>query len=147
MRSVDSSLKLGIPDSWHMLSEYLRSVYSKPISELNATKAQLLYQWYMGPPLSGAPFHTHAPAFNILVYGRKLWQLLPPGRDMYSKLHPVEWWAHMEHGKPEDRKRVYPYGNSSRSTEMPCVFEQVPGEILYVPRHVTHQVSKITEHE
>jgi hypothetical protein len=33
----------------------------------------------MGPPLSGAPFHYHGPAFNALLHGRKLWQLLPPG--------------------------------------------------------------------
>lgn len=37
-------------------------------------------QTYLGPPLSGAPFHSHAPAFNVLVHGRKLWMLLPPGR-------------------------------------------------------------------
>jgi hypothetical protein len=36
-------------------------------------------QFYLGPPLSGAPFHHHGPAFNMIMHGRKEWTLLPPG--------------------------------------------------------------------
>ncbi len=36
-------------------------------------------QMYVGPALSGAPFHSHGPAFNVLVRGSKQWWLLPPG--------------------------------------------------------------------
>ncbi len=36
-------------------------------------------QFFLGPPLSGAPLHSHAPAFNFLIHGRKLWTILPPG--------------------------------------------------------------------
>lgn len=36
-------------------------------------------QFYLGPALSGAPFHNHGPAFNVLVHGKKEWTLMPPG--------------------------------------------------------------------
>jgi hypothetical protein len=36
-------------------------------------------QFYLGPALSGAPFHHHGPAFNLIIHGRKEWTLLPPG--------------------------------------------------------------------
>lgn len=36
-------------------------------------------QFFLGPALSGAPFHHHGPAFNLVVQGRKEWTLLPPG--------------------------------------------------------------------
>lgn len=36
-------------------------------------------QVFVGPPLSGAPFHHHAPAFNFLFLGIKHWTILPPG--------------------------------------------------------------------
>ena len=70
----------------------------------------LKFQLSIGPALSGAPFHHHGPAFNLLIFGRKQWTLLPPGsyyfsvntfliigsamltgRDVYSNLHPLEW--------------------------------------------------------
>lgn len=35
-------------------------------------------QFYLGPEGSGAPFHFHNTAWNQLVYGEKLWALLPP---------------------------------------------------------------------
>ena len=35
----------------------------------NAT--QTSYQFYLGPPGSGAPVHFHDNAINLLVYGRK----------------------------------------------------------------------------
>ena len=38
-------------------------------------------QFYLGPALSGAPFHNHGPAFNVLVHGKKEWTLMPPGED------------------------------------------------------------------
>jgi len=42
-------------------------------------KAHWKSQFYLGPALSGAPFHHHGPAFNLLMHGRKEWTLLPPG--------------------------------------------------------------------
>lgn len=37
------------------------------------------WQWFAGAQFSGAPFHSHAPAFNFLVRGAKYWLLTPPG--------------------------------------------------------------------
>lgn len=50
-------------------------------------------QLFVGPALSGAPFHSHGPAINVIARGRKLWHLLPPGRDVYTMIHPVKWMA------------------------------------------------------
>jgi hypothetical protein len=40
-------------------------------------------QFYLGPTRSGAPFHFHRAAFNMLVYGRKKWILQPPEHSSY----------------------------------------------------------------
>jgi len=37
-------------------------------------------QFYLGPPLSGAPAHFHGAAINGLAFGAKLWRLAPPWR-------------------------------------------------------------------
>jgi hypothetical protein len=39
-------------------------------------------QVFEGPSFSGAPFHHHGPAFNLLIQGDKLWELLPPGNSL-----------------------------------------------------------------
>jgi hypothetical protein len=52
-----------------------------------------IFQFYLGGPMSGAPFHLHGAAFNALVHGRKSWHLLPPSRDLYSSLHPLAFAA------------------------------------------------------
>ena len=41
-------------------------------------------QFYLGPPLSGAPAHFHGAAINGLAFGAKLWRLAPPWRATYA---------------------------------------------------------------
>jgi hypothetical protein len=83
-------------------------------------------QFYLGPPLSGAPFHAHGPAFNALLSvsllflafpcflifhrssGRKLWFLLPPGSDLYSNIPPMTWGKRMETPLPGSPSLAFP---------------------------------------
>ena len=68
------------------LLEYMYAVSTSPLLQPATTlhrdfKSHWKSQFYLGPVLSGAPFHHHGPAFNLLMHGRKQWTLLPPGRD------------------------------------------------------------------
>lgn len=93
-------------------------------------------QFFLGPPHSGAPFHHHGPAFNVVVSGRKRWTLLPPSRDLYSNVHPLAW---MHLGGVDSA--LYPYRTAiGAAGGRPCDFVQEAGEVLFVPRHWTHQV-------
>jgi len=95
-------------------------------------------QFFLGPPYSGAPFHHHGPAFNVVVSGRKRWTLLPPSRDLYSNVHPLAW-IHL--GGVDSA--LYPYRTAIGGR--PCDFVQEAGEVLFVPRHWTHQVLNLYE--
>ena len=64
---------------------------NKSQNNSNSAKLPLSVQYFLGPALSGAPFHSHGPALNYLVNGQKLWVVAPPGKDIYSKQHPVLW--------------------------------------------------------
>jgi hypothetical protein len=129
-------------------------------------------QFYLGPALSGAPFHHHGPAFNLIIHGRKEWTLLPPGqslrhtehriysgdhrnlcvslcshtgRDIYSSAHPLEWLAaggpNAEYYPYRDDPAVGEASEATFGTSRPCKVVQRAGEVLFVPRHWTHQVS------
>jgi len=43
----------------------------------------------LGPAYSGSPMHFHASSWNTLVYGAKLWWLLPPEQAVFSR--QVSW--------------------------------------------------------
>mmetsp|Transcript_32282 Transcript_32282/g.46577 ORF Transcript_32282/g.46577 Transcript_32282/m.46577 type:complete len:662 (+) Transcript_32282:770-2755(+) len=95
----------------------------------------LHFQFFLGPPLSGAPFHHHGPAFNVLAFGAKKWALAPPGRDIYTNLHPLELDMSIEGKQFEE----YPFKQG------PCQLLQQAGEVLFVPRHWSHQVLNLAE--
>ena len=48
--------------------------------------------------MSGAPFHTHEDALNVLIHGRKQWWLLPPAAASFSKEHPATREARLRRG-------------------------------------------------
>lgn len=98
----------------------------------NETSSSMI-QFYLGPILSGAPFHSHGSALNALVYGRKRWSLLPPSKDVYMRLHPALFELHVYEGKLNDSKLDEYLTNS-------CHIDQYEGEILFIPRHWSHQV-------
>jgi len=80
-------------------------------------------QFYLGSTFTGAPFHHHGPAINLLLSGRKHWLLSPPAHDSYALAHPLDFLR--------DRK-----SSSSGS----CSYVQDEGELFYVPRHYSHLV-------
>lgn len=88
----------------------------------------LKLQFYMGPPLSGAPVHFHRNAWNLLVYGQKRWFLYPPDRAFYSKQHVWDWWRESYTGSPD---------------ALECV--QYPGDLVFVPDMWGHAVINLRE--
>ena len=107
-----------------------------------------IFQFFLGGPLSGAPFHDHGGAFNFLVYGRKMWHLLPPSRDVYSSMHPLKF---ARAGGVENP--WFPYrnvddaiaGRIPESLAGPCSFTQGPGEVLWVPPRWSHSTLALSE--
>ena len=79
--------------------------------------------FYIGPEMSGAYFHSHTNAVNILAEGRKLWHLLPPGVSHGPILgNFVDW---MENVLPTMKQK-------------PLKVVQRPGELLFVPTAWSH---------
>lgn len=119
----------------------------------NYTKKSLRItkQFYLGPTLSGAPFHAHGPAFNALIYGRKLWFLLPPGSDLYSNIPPLLWSSRMDSLSSNEQEKYYPYplfSNADEINSIPsqlCQYTQNSGDTLFVPSLYTHQILNLAE--
>ena len=113
-------------------------------SEDEGMVGDVQFQWFLGGPLTGAPFHNHQWAVNGLVHGRKLWLLLPPGRDVYSTLHPILFAASGGVSRPD-----WPYPLvrplAGEALNAPCTYEQRSGEVLIIPRHVSHAVLNLAE--
>ncbi len=105
-------------------------------------------QLFIGPAFSGAPFHFHDNAFNALIFGRKLWLLTPPGRDLYSNLHPLEWSEIISSSSTSDnfRRNAWPYYDEvNYRSNIPCSLEQNAGDVLYIPSQWSHQVLNLAE--
>ncbi len=77
------------------------------------------------------------------MFGRKMWLLLPPGRDLYSNLHPLKWSeaSHRAHNL-SDLSKAWPHSPTEGS---PCVLEQLEGDVLYIPGQWSHQVLNLGE--
>jgi len=85
-------------------------------------------QFFLGPPLSGAPFHFHKDAVNFLAFGKKQWWLSPPANALYSTL-PVLAWASTNHSAAPQ---------SNEYLGFHCIQEE--GDALYVPAGWGHAV-------
>ena len=86
--------------------------------------SQHSFQFYLGPPRSGAPNHFHSHAINVLVYGEKRWFLTPPRYAEYSRLAPIEF---LEQAVPHRRHNM-----------LQCM--QRAGDVLYVPNGWGHAI-------
>ena len=111
------------------------------------SKESKQFQFYLGPALSGAPFHHHGPAFNMLLHGVKLWTITPPGRDLYSSMHPLEWsiaggTAGVDF--PYNETTSQPHQDSLYD-DGPCEIDQRTGDVVFIPRHWSHQVINLAE--
>eukprot|EP00037_Helgoeca_nana_P029652 m.357053 g.357053 ORF g.357053 m.357053 type:complete len:571 (+) comp28021_c0_seq8:5354-7066(+) len=93
------------------------------------------HQLALGPEGSGSPFHFHEDAINALIYGRKMWDLLPPSRAKFSVEAP--WCRGVGGGVGQASCRAAPVGG------LRCV--QLPGDLIYVPRRWAHSTLNLAE--
>jgi len=84
-------------------------------------------QFNLGGELMGSPLHFHNSAVNSLVFGRKLWFLLPPARQVWSN-EPIYQHLLRTGGLPDSIK---------------CI--QEAGDLMFVPDQWTHGVINLAE--
>ena len=114
--------------------------------------------FFVGSNGSGTPLHHHSAVWNTLIYGRKLWALLPPRRATFGPTneHPLDskWWR--QWGRREagvdssgrrttsmPSKRSRQAGAVRQSTYVFCV--QEPGTLIYLPSHWAHATMNLEE--
>eukprot|EP01084_Bolivina_argentea_P066815 121829_1 len=76
--------------------------------------------YYIGNTGTGAPFHIHSDAINVVLKGRKRWWVVPPRAATFSKMHISDWMKN-------NGQEVPP----KRSDTLECT--QGPGDVVYVP--------------
>ena len=85
-----------------------------------------IMQFALGGPCSGAPWHYHEDAVNVLGHGARAWRLLPPASAMLSRTPAaVEW------------------GAAPRGAEVACL--QRGGDALFVPAGWGHTTLNLQE--
>ena len=109
---------------------YLPSFLDPELTNVESSKLQ----FYLGPPLSGAPVHFHRNAWNILIYGQKRWFLYPPDKAFYSKQHVWDWWKQNRGG-----------GREKWTIDPPLECVQYPGDLMFVPDMWGHAVINLKE--
>ncbi len=115
----------SVPADSPVLKEFKPpGVLDEEITHINSLKMQ----FYLGPPLSGAPVHFHRNAWNVLIYGQKRWFLYPPDRAFYSKEPVWDWWRDTYRKAPD---------------ALECV--QYPGDMVFVPDMWGHAVINLRE--
>ena len=96
------------------------------------------FQFAYGREGTGAPFHFHASALNLLVKGSKRWTLVPPPFASYSKVPPGGAGAAGivgESGMLPARLRAsgVPFASCT----------QHPGDAILIPSGWAHQVTNL----
>lgn len=108
-----------------------------------------------GPACSGAQFHRHSQAFNVLVFGLKYWVLVPPaegdGDDDAMIPEPILRYLRQETGEG-DLKKHHPRdvlqalehlrGKTWWKGKTPNLLEcvQQEGDMIFLPRDYGHLV-------
>jgi Cupin-like domain len=87
--------------------------------------------FYLGRPSSGAPFHIHADAANLLVKGSKRWFVYTPARTLYSRT-PIQEWIDTDYKTLTDEDKP-----------LECI--QEAGDMVYVPLDWGHAVVNLEE--
>ena len=88
--------------------------------------------------ISGAPFHFHGNAINVLLAGEKEWLFVPPSKSTYSRVHPRLWKSTME----ELRQKTDRHGNKKF-----YMCKQPANSLMYVPKMWSHSVLNTDEKE
>ena len=87
--------------------------------------------FYLGSAGSGAPMHYHSHSYNVLVFGRKRWVILPPRHALFSKQHIANWLETEYKALRDD------------GAAMECI--QEPGDVLYIPEGWAHGVLNLDD--
>ena len=103
-------------------------------------------QLYMGDAGTGAPFHTHIDAWNVLLHGRKRWWLTPPASATTSREPSIDWYTRTYAVPLPFTVAAATTATASAAGSLPgkqtagrtfeCV--QDAGEVLYVPQSWGH---------
>lgn len=88
-----------------------------PVEYKNTGKQSI--HFFLGSSNSGAPFHIHADALNVITIGKKQWWLYPPTKALYSRKHVALWLKEDLAQMPEE--------------DRPLACVQEAGDIIYVP--------------
>lgn len=112
-----------------------------------------LRQFIAGPALTGAPAHFHGSAWNGLVFGAKLWVLLPPAVAAFSSRHPLLWLLDELPGLVEEAVRASaspggarpPHGDATLHGACPLVTVQRAGDVVFVPAGWGHVVVNLAD--
>jgi len=88
--------------------------------------------FYLGRAGSGLSMHQHTAAYNAMIFGHKRWYLLPPSA---PKIPEVLSWENFDLDFYEQRHSELPV--------KPIVFDQFPGEVVFVPTEWQHAVINI----
>lgn len=88
-----------------------------PLAHRNTGKDSI--HFFLGSANSGAPFHIHADAINVITKGRKKWFIAPPIQALYSRKHIAQWLK-------EDYEAI-----AKEKRPLECVQEE--GDIVYIP--------------
>ena len=92
----------------------------------------LVEEFYLGPSGTGANFHVHTSAMNVLVAGAKLWALAPPGRAFVTSM-PLARYL-----RTRNRRR-----RAEDDGLLFCV--QQPGDAVFVPSQWAHATTNLGE--
>ena len=101
-----------------------------PIPNFFSNFTIVLKQFILRPTDSCSPPHFHRHAFNILVYGTKLWYLWPPSVAYFTFNHVLKW-------------KNGPQRKFSETLAIECV--QRPGDIVYIPENWGHAVVNLAD--
>ena len=114
----------------------------------NHDQHQKFPQFALGGIGSGSPMHMHCDAINGLVFGEKVWFLLPPSSSFYSKSHPSHWLCDMMEEEKKRKKREAEgkeegEGEGGVRAEEVMMCLQGAGEAMFVPRRWGHSTLNI----
>eukprot|EP00474_Spongospora_subterranea_P008472 CRZ08930.1 hypothetical protein [Spongospora subterranea] len=83
--------------------------------------------FYLGQKGSGAPYHQHSDAVNLLTHGKKRWMITPPNDSAYSRV-PIHDYVE----------------SSGQIPALTC--EQYAGDAFYVPFDWGHAVLNLEDY-
>lgn len=112
--------------------------------------------FFVGPNGSGTPLHHHSAVWNALLFGRKLWALLPPQHATFAQEgeHPLDsdWFATWKQLNPNDaplpgaKKKTKRTARKTKMGATPYVFcVQKAGSLVYVPSQWAHATLNLDE--